>query len=100
MNVMLDGDFVFDILIVQNLCSVAALFQKTKNEHLYDESCVTGCSTVNFNLKAYRLLDICKFCPQNVPFCIDLRTKSDYSPIYSKLNFYNRDGMCLLCGSN
>ena len=32
MNIMLDGDFVFDILIVRNLCSVAALFQKTKNK--------------------------------------------------------------------
>ena len=33
-------------------------------------------------------------------FCVDLRTNSDYFPIQRKLTgFCNRDGVCLLCGT-
>ena len=34
-------------------------------------------------------------------FCVDLRTNSDYFPMQHKLvGFYNRDGVCLLRGTN
>jgi len=34
-------------------------------------------------------------------FCVDLRTNSDYFPIqYELTGFYNRDGECLLCGTD
>jgi len=34
-------------------------------------------------------------------FCVDLRTNSDYFPILHKLTgFYNRDGVCLLRGTD
>jgi hypothetical protein len=34
-------------------------------------------------------------------FCVDLRTNSDYLTIQHKLTgFYNRDGVCLLRGTN
>jgi len=34
-------------------------------------------------------------------FCVELRTNSDYFPIQQKLaGFYNRDGVCLLRGTD
>jgi hypothetical protein len=34
-------------------------------------------------------------------FCVDLRTNSDYFPIQHYITgFYNRDGVCLLCGTD
>ena len=34
-------------------------------------------------------------------FCVDLRTNSDYFPIQHLLaGLYNRDGVCLLCGTD
>ena len=34
-------------------------------------------------------------------FCVDLRTNSDYFPIQHQLTgFFNRDGVCLLCGTD
>ena len=34
-------------------------------------------------------------------FCVDLRTNSDYFPIRHQLvDFYNRDGVCLLHGTD
>ena len=34
-------------------------------------------------------------------FCVDLRTNSDYFPIqHSLTGLYNRDGVCLLSGTN
>jgi hypothetical protein len=33
-------------------------------------------------------------------FCVDLRTNSDYFTVQHYLiGFYNRDGVCLLCGT-
>ena len=44
------------------------------------------------------------FCPQSeciYVFCVDLRTNSDYFPIQHQLTgFYNRDGVCLLRGTD
>ena len=33
-------------------------------------------------------------------FCVDLRTNSDYFPIQQLTGFYNRDGVCLLRGTD
>ena len=64
----------------------------------------------NYPFKAYRLhgaptgltFNNCTFCPHcNYVFCIYLRTSSDLCHLQHKLiGFYNRDGKCLLRGTN
>jgi len=53
----------------------------------------------------YRQFNSQQFCVQSTRciyvFCVDLRTNSDYFPIQHYMTgFYNRDGMCLLCGTD
>ena len=53
----------------------------------------------------YRQFNIQQFCVLPTQciyvFCVDLRTNSDYFTVQHKLTgFYNRDGKCLLRGTN
>jgi len=57
---------------------------------------VTICTTGSNVQQFYVLPTHCIY-----PFCVDLRTNSDYIPIqHSLTGFYNRDGVCLLRGTN
>jgi len=57
---------------------------------------VTIC-TARFNIQQFCILSTqCIYV-----FCVDLRTNSDYFPIQHQLaGFYNRDGECLLRGTD
>ena len=57
---------------------------------------VTLCTT-KFNIQQFYVLPTqCIYV-----FCVDLRTNSDYFPIqHSLTGFYNRDGVCLLRGTD
>jgi hypothetical protein len=61
------------------------------------QSPVVTSSTITFNThKSYVLPTQCIYM-----FCVDLRTNSDYFPIQHLLTaFYNRDGVCLLRGTD
>ena len=66
------------------------------------ESCNTPtpighCMYHRFNIQQFYVLSTqCIYV-----FCVDLRTNSDYFPIHHLLTgFYNRDGVCLLCGTD
>jgi len=53
--------------------------------------------TARFNIQQFYVLPTqCIYV-----FCVDLRTNSDYFPIQHQLTgFYNRDGVCLLRGTD
>ena len=59
----------------------------------------TLCSAV-FTVRMY--ISNSAFCPQCIfVFCMGLGTNSDYFPIHRQLTgFYNRDGVCLLRGTD
>jgi len=78
---------VFTVRYGLNLCIVYIKTSKLSGHYMYHQ----------FNIQqSYFLPTQCVYV-----FCVDLRTNSDYFPIQHKLfGFYNRDGVCLLCGTD